>query len=247
MTKLAWSTLFVFTLILEIEAYKNSGPLPKPRCKQPNKVPSSLALLTEEGVIENGTLVIRKELIVTKEDPEPTSEYHLVWLPGYLHEEETQKGEYKIQKFKNPTFGFLYLPFWVSFSVPSTTSCKDGVWTNDPSAMACLSSCGVPPNPDHGKYYCYSNPSSCYLTCESGYVTGSSNTVLNARMVPGVQIDNKHQDVRWQLVFWLVELVFMVWGWGPRKMPNCAGYIDGYECRETTARLFVCKTSLHCY
>ena len=76
MTKLAWSTLFVFTLILEIEAYKNSGPLPKPRCKQP-KVPASLALLTEEGVIENGTLVIRKELIVTKEDPE-TSEYHLV-------------------------------------------------------------------------------------------------------------------------------------------------------------------------
>jgi len=174
-----WWTLFVSALILisEIEACKKSVPPPTPRCKQP-KVPASvaetggwlacsgygdrylnvpkdmkeasMALLTEGGVIENGTLVIKKELIVPKEEPE-TSECHFVCMPGYL-------------------------------PVPSTTSCKDGVWTNDPSAMACLpSSCGVPPNPDHGKYYCYGNPSSCYLTCDPGYVTGSSNPVLSCQ------------------------------------------------------------------
>lgn len=157
---------------------KKSAPPSKPRCKIPPvpvqvsetggwvsctghadryfNVPKvyddvAKALTTEGGVIENGTLIIKKELIVPKEDPE-TSECHLVCLPGFIP------------------------------SPSSSTSCNDGVWTQDPITMTCATSpCGVPPNPEHGKYHCYGNPSTCYLACDPGYVTMSTNPALTCK------------------------------------------------------------------
>jgi len=175
-----WPTCIVSTLFLIniTNGCKKSAPPPKPRCKLP-PVPEQVsqtggrvyctghadryfnvpkvyedvhkALVTEGGIIENGTLVIRKELIVPEEDPE-TSQCHLVCLPGFIP------------------------------SPSSSTSCKDGVWTQDPATMTCETSpCGAPTNPDHGKYHCYGNPSTCYLTCDPGYVTMSTKSALTCK------------------------------------------------------------------
>eukprot|EP00092_Neocalanus_flemingeri_P005154 GFUD01005543.1.p1 GENE.GFUD01005543.1~~GFUD01005543.1.p1 ORF type:complete len:543 (-),score=84.41 GFUD01005543.1:219-1847(-) len=173
------STLLSIVFILLLEKFavgckKKAEPPPKPRCKLPlvsrqvteaggllicsghadpyYNVPKSYedihaAILAKGGVIENGTLVIKEELIVPKQDPE-SSECHLICLPGSVP------------------------------SPDSSTSCSAGVWTQDPGTMLCTPSpCGVPVDPQHGQYSCLGNPSTCYLTCDPGYVTMSSTAI----------------------------------------------------------------------
>jgi len=173
----AFSAFIVFLLILEDVTEgckKTSVTPPKPRCKFPlasrqltesggrlacsghadpfynvpkNSGDIAAQLLAKGGILENGTLVVHEELAIPKEDPE-TSVCHLTCLPGFVP------------------------------SPDSSASCHDGVWDQDPATMMCLpSSCGAPTDPEHGKYNCFGNPSTCYLMCDPGYVTMEKTTI----------------------------------------------------------------------
>jgi len=98
------------------------------------------ALSKEGGVVENGTMVIKKNLIVPKENPDSTT-CHLLCPSGFVPD-------------------------------VFVTECHHGKWSKDPSSQYCISSpCGSPSPPTHGRYWCYGNPATCYLTCDPGYVS----------------------------------------------------------------------------
>ena len=159
---------------------KKVTPPPPPRCKHPEQTKlktsdesavlhctgfgnryfnepkvsddKAKALLKEGGVIENGTLVIKEELIAPQKEDVESTECYLVCSNGYI---------------PSPT---------------STTSCTNGQWTQDPATMTCEESpCGSPGQPNNGHYHCYGNPSICYLTCNPGYSTMSSSPMVTCQ------------------------------------------------------------------
>ena len=171
------SAIFAFILVLEnvtMACKTKTEPPPKPKCKLPviskplfetggwlncsghadpyfNEAKTNedihKQILAKGGVLENGKLVIKEELVVPKKDPE-TSKCHLTCFRGFIP------------------------------AIASSTSCSDGVWTQDPETMTCVPSpCGAPTDPQHGWYSCFGNPSTCYLTCEPGYATMSSTRI----------------------------------------------------------------------
>ena len=98
------------------------------------------AILKEGGVVIDGTMVIKEDLIVPKENPESTNCYLLCPI-GFTPE--------------------VYV-----------TKCHQGQWSQDPSSLSCAPSpCGSPSPPAHGRYWCYGNPATCYLSCDPGYVS----------------------------------------------------------------------------
>merc|ERR1711915_270370 len=62
------------------------------------------------------------------------------------------------------------------------TKCNGGTWTQDPKSISCVpSSCGSPPPPMHGRFWCYKNPATCYLICDPGYVNMDENPFVACR------------------------------------------------------------------
>ena len=62
------------------------------------------------------------------------------------------------------------------------TRCNGGQWTWDPKSISCVpSSCGSPPPPPHGRFWCYKNPATCYLICDPGYVNMDENPFVTCR------------------------------------------------------------------
>ena len=78
---------------------------------------------------------------------------------------------------ENPKSTKCHLQCPVGF-VPEVpvTQCNGGKWTHEPGSISCVPSpCGSPPSPQNGKFWCYGNQATCYLTCNPGYVTMDEN------------------------------------------------------------------------